>query len=144
MTKNPHHGSSFDSFLEEEGLLLEVEAAAVKRVIAWEFEQALAARGLTKAGLAAEMHTSRAALDRLLDPDNTSVTLSTLVNAAIAVDMQLRVNLEARGTARVAALLPVETRPPRPWIPQALIDADLEDARYQKPPLNNERTALAA
>ena len=76
--KNPHIGSSFEDFLAEEGLLEECTNAAIKRVVAWQVEQAMKERGLTKAGMAHEMHTSRAALNRLLDSENISVTLHTL------------------------------------------------------------------
>jgi hypothetical protein len=73
MTKqNPHIGSAFEDFLDEESLLEECTNTALKRVIAWQVAQAIQARGLTKAAMARQMHTSRAALDRLLDPQNTS------------------------------------------------------------------------
>ena len=66
--KNPHIGSSCEDFLAEEGLLEDCTNAAMKRVVAWQVEQAMQERGLTKAAMAHEMHTSRAALNRLLDP----------------------------------------------------------------------------
>ena len=72
------HISTFEDFLAEEGLLEECSNAAIKRVVAWQVEQAMKERSLTKAAMAHEMHTSRAALNRLLDPENTSVTLQTL------------------------------------------------------------------
>ena len=93
--KNPHIGSSFEDFLAEEGLLLEeCTNAAIKRVIAWQVEQAMQELGLTKAAMAHEMHTSRAALDRLLDPENTSVTLHTLQRAAAVVGKRVQITLE--------------------------------------------------
>jgi antitoxin HicB len=91
---NPHIGTAFADFLDEEGLLEDCTHTAIKRVIAWQVEQAMQARGLTKAAMAREMHTSRAALNRLLDPDNTSVTLSTLQRAAAVVGKQVHLSLE--------------------------------------------------
>jgi len=76
---NKHKGSTFDSFLEEENLLDDIEAVAIKRVVAYELEQVMEKNHLTKSEMAIKMHTSRSALDRLLDPMNTSVTLHTLV-----------------------------------------------------------------
>ncbi len=77
-----HTGSSFDSFLEEEGIKNEVESAAIKRVLAWQFEQEMEKQHKTKQGMARELKTSRSQLDRLLDPENTAVTLETLTRAA--------------------------------------------------------------
>ena len=91
---NPHIGSSFEDFLAEEGLLEECTNMAIKRVIAWQVEQAMQKRGLTKAAMAHEMHTSRAALDRLLDPENTSITLHTLQRAAAVVGKRVKITLE--------------------------------------------------
>jgi predicted XRE-type DNA-binding protein len=79
---NRHLGSDFDHFLEAEGLLEESTAIAVKRVIAWQIMQAMEAQNLTKTVLANKMRTSRAALNRLLDETDTSLTLNTLVRAA--------------------------------------------------------------
>ncbi len=93
MKENRHAGSSFDDFLEEEGLLAETEAVAIKRVIAFQLEQEMKARNLTKAALARRMNTSRAALDRLLDPENPSVTLLTLENAALALNKTLAIQM---------------------------------------------------
>ena len=86
-------GSSFDEFLKDEGIYEEVTARAVKRVIARQLDALMRAEGLTKVGLAKRMHTSRAQLDRLLDPDNQSVTLGTLARAARAVGRELRIEL---------------------------------------------------
>jgi predicted XRE-type DNA-binding protein len=80
--KHKNIGESFDSFLEEEGILEQVEDVAIKRVIALQVEQEINKRGLTKSRLAREMKTSRSSLDRLLDPDNDSVTLKTMKKAA--------------------------------------------------------------
>lgn len=92
--KNPHIGSSFDDFLEEEGIRDEVEAVAIKRVLARKVAAAMKAEGLTKTAMAKRMETSRMALDRLLDPDNTSVTLHTMLKAAAAVGRRVRVTLD--------------------------------------------------
>ena len=80
--KNPHHGSTLDSFLKEEGVLEEFRAAAVKEVIAWQIQQAMKAKKISKNKMAALMETSRAQLDRLLDPEQGNVTLDTLHRAA--------------------------------------------------------------
>jgi len=91
--KNKHIGSDFDDFLKEEGLLAEAEATAVKRVIAHQIETELAERNLTRSTLARMMRTSRSSLDRLLDPQNASVTLLTLENVALALGRKLKVEL---------------------------------------------------
>jgi antitoxin HicB len=95
MTKKTkgHIGSSFDDFLKESGIYEEVTARAIKRVIARQLDALMQNEGLTKAALARRMHTSRAQLDRLLDPENESVTLGTLTRAAHAVGRQLRMEL---------------------------------------------------
>lgn len=88
---NKHKGSTLDSFLEEEGLLENVEAIAIKRVIAYELEKKIKKAHLSKTDIAEQMGTSRSALDRLLDPSNTSVTLNTLVKAAHFMGKKLHV-----------------------------------------------------
>jgi len=88
-----HTGSDFDDFLEEEGLLAEVEATAVKRVIAFQIEQMMREKQLSKTALARLMRTSRSAVNRLLDPDNPSVTLTTLEGAALALGKRLTISL---------------------------------------------------
>jgi hypothetical protein len=85
---------TFDEFLDREGLLAETEDAAIKEIIADQIRVAMDKKGLTKTAMAARMKTSRKQLDRLLDPDNDSVTLSTLRRAASAVGRTLRVELE--------------------------------------------------
>lgn len=82
---NPHIGSSFDDFLAEEAVLEETTAVAIKRVVAWQIAQEMKAQNLTKTALAEKMHTSRAALNRLLDETDTSLTLTTLTSAAKAL-----------------------------------------------------------
>ena len=86
-------GSSFDDFLKEDGIYEEVTACAIKRVIARQLDALMEAQGLTKSALAKRMKTSRAQLDRVLDPENASVTLDTLSRAAKAVGRQLRMEL---------------------------------------------------
>lgn len=84
-----HSGSNFDDFLEEEGYRDEVESAAIKRVLAWQFEQEMARQQKTKRAMAAELKTSRSQLDRLLDPQNTAVSLDTLTRAAHVLGKRL-------------------------------------------------------
>jgi antitoxin HicB len=91
--KNKHIGDNFDDFLREEGLLEEVEANAIKRMVAFQITQEMKRRKLTKTEMTHRMKTSRAALERLLDPTNPSVTLSTLERAASALGKKLRVEL---------------------------------------------------
>ncbi|WP_456425016.1 helix-turn-helix domain-containing protein [Rhodocaloribacter sp.] len=90
---NEHVGSDFDDFLAEEGLLAEVEAAALKRVIAYQVEELMKRQRLTKTEMARRMQTSRASLNRLLDPSNPSITLQTLERAAAALGKRLRIEL---------------------------------------------------
>ncbi len=91
MKKNKHVGSSFDDFLHEEGLLAEAEATAIKRIIAHQIEKEMVERHISKSALARMMQTSRSSLDRLLDPENPSVTLLTLESAALALGKKLKV-----------------------------------------------------
>jgi len=91
--KNAHVGSTFESWLDEKGLREEVTAAAIKSVIAEQIAAAMKERGLSKSRMAELMHTSRAQLDRLLDPDNSGTTLETLMRAAKAVGRELRLEL---------------------------------------------------
>ena len=93
MIESTHVGSSFDDFLEEEGILAEVSAIALKRVLAWQIAQAMEIQGLNKASMADAMNTSRSALDRLLDPENIAVTLKTMDRAATVLGKQLRIEL---------------------------------------------------
>lgn len=93
LMKNKHRGSKFDDFLEEEGLRAETEAVAIKRVIAFQIELEMKKSKLTKSVMAKKMHTSRSALDRLLDPSNVSITLQTLESAALALGKHLKIEL---------------------------------------------------
>ncbi len=93
--KNPHRGSSLGDFLQEEGIQQEVELAALKRVVALQLADIMKKSGHKKSALAGAMGTSRAALDRLLDPECKSVTLSTLTRAASAVGRKVRIDFVA-------------------------------------------------
>jgi DNA-binding Xre family transcriptional regulator len=95
MKKNRHIGSDFDDFLAEQGLLADAEAVAIKRVVAFQIVQMMKKQQLTKSAMARRMNTSRSALDRLLDPENDSVTLQTLERAAQALGKRLRVEFAA-------------------------------------------------
>jgi hypothetical protein len=88
-----HLGSKFDDFLQEEDLLEEVQAAAIKRVVAYQIAEEMKLKNLTKTEMASRMKTSRAALERLLDPNNASITLFTLERAASALGKKLKVEL---------------------------------------------------
>ena len=75
-------GSKFDDFLEEEGLLQESESVAIKRIIAYALEQKMLADNMSVNRLAKELDTSRTAISRILDPENTSITLNTIEKVA--------------------------------------------------------------
>jgi antitoxin HicB len=90
---NKHLGSSFDDFLQREQLLGGAEAAALKRVIAFQIAQEMERRDFTKAEMARRMKTSRASLERLLDPTHSSVTLATLERAATVLGKKLKIEL---------------------------------------------------
>jgi antitoxin HicB len=91
--KANHSGSSFDSFLDEAGIKEEVEAVAIKRVLAWQLERAMEEQQKTKQAMARELRTSRSQLDRLLDPRNVSVTLDTIARAARVVGKRLVIRI---------------------------------------------------
>jgi antitoxin HicB len=91
--QNKHVGSSLDDFLKEEGILEETRTMAIKEAVAWQVQQAMLKDNITKVEMAKRMHTSRAALDRLLDPGNAAVTLQTLSRAATAIGRGLRIEL---------------------------------------------------
>ncbi len=91
--KDNYIGSDFDDFLTEEGLLEETETVAVKRVLAFQIKELMESQNLSKAEMARRMRTSRAALERLLDPENRSVTLNTLDRAARSLGKHLRLML---------------------------------------------------
>ena len=91
--KNKHIGGDFDDFLKEEGILAETEAAATKRVISHQIRQMMKKKRINKSRMALEMGTSRSALERLLEPENVSVTLLTLERAALVLGRKLKVQL---------------------------------------------------
>lgn len=93
MRNNPYIGSDLDDLLEEEGTLAEIESIALKRVIAWQVQQVMEEKKLTKTAMAKEMKTSRSSLERLLDPNNPSVTLDTIERAAMAIGKRVRFEL---------------------------------------------------
>ncbi len=107
MKRNTHQGSDFDDFLKEEGIYEDVEAAAVKKVIATMLAEAMKAENISKVAMVKRIGTSRSQLDRLLDPENASVTLVTLTKAAAAIGKRLKVAFEdvpekVRATAKIA------------------------------------------
>ena len=99
---NPHSGSSFDDFLKDEAIFDEVHAKALKRALAEQIEDSMAIAKLTKVAMAERMATSRSQLDRVLDPDNLSVQLDTLIRAARAVGKEVEIRIK-RSTKRTVA-----------------------------------------
>jgi len=91
-----HSGSTFDSFLKKEGISDKAEAIAAKRIIVWQLEQAMKQQKKTKQAMARELHTSRSQLDRLLDPQNTAVTIHTTVRVARLLKKRLVLRLAER------------------------------------------------
>ncbi len=94
MSKKNHRGSDFRDFLDEQGILGEVEARALKQALSLQLDRLLKEKELTKTQMAARMKTSRAAVDRLLDASNASVTLNTLGKAARALGRKVKIVLE--------------------------------------------------
>ena len=93
--RNPHSGSSFDAFLKEEGMFEEVQAKALKRALAEQIEDSMLAANMSKVRMAQLMATSRSQLDRVLDPDNLSVQLDTLMKAAHAVGKTVEIRIRS-------------------------------------------------
>jgi hypothetical protein len=93
MAENRHKGSTLDSFLEQEGVLGEFQARAIKEVIAWQLAEAMRERKLSKSRLAALMRTSRTQVDRVLDPNDGNVTIETLQRAAAIVGRRVQLEL---------------------------------------------------
>ena len=91
--QNKHRGSSVRDFLKEDGILEDVQAAALKRALALKVADLMDERNFNKTALAAEMRTSRAAINRILDPENTSVTLTTLNKVARSLGRKLKIEL---------------------------------------------------
>jgi antitoxin HicB len=94
MRDNPHFGTTLDSYLQSEGILEHTQAVALKRVIAYQLQDILKQQNLTQADLARKMHTSKAAINRLLNPDNTSVTLHTLLKAVHVLGKKISLSIE--------------------------------------------------
>ena len=92
---NPHIGSNFDDFLREERIYEEVEAAALKKVIACALTRQMKRRHISISKLAGELGTSRAAISRVLDEQNTSITLITLSRAAAALGCKVKLDIVA-------------------------------------------------
>ncbi|MGB9335481.1 MAG: hypothetical protein WCB14_10775 [Candidatus Acidiferrales bacterium] len=95
-----HSGSTFDSFLEEQGIRAEVEAVAIKRVLAWQFQHAMRHQQKTKQAMARQLRTSRSQLDRLLDPENISVSLDTIARAARVLGKRLIIRVASPKSKR--------------------------------------------
>ena len=93
MTGNPRRGSTLDSFLEEEGVLAEFQARAIKEVIAWQLAEAMREQGVSRSRLATLMRTSRTQIARLLDPNDGNVTIETLQRAAVLVGRRVELQL---------------------------------------------------
>ena len=91
--KHKNIGSDFNDFLEEEGLLADAEAVAVKRVLAYQIDQHMKEKKISKTSMAKNLNTSRSSLNRLLDPLNTSVTLQTIERAAHAIGKRIKIEL---------------------------------------------------
>ncbi|MGO8838521.1 MAG: XRE family transcriptional regulator [Limisphaerales bacterium] len=93
MSKKNHRGSDFRDFLKEQGILGEVESRALKQALSLQLDHLLKKKALTKTQMAARMKTSRAAVDRLLDASNSSITLNTLGKAARALGRKVKIEL---------------------------------------------------
>jgi antitoxin HicB len=93
MELKPNMKSDFDEFLEADGILADAEATAIKRVIAYQIEQEMKAQNITKTKMAELMHTSRAVVNRLLNPKSSSLTLNTLESATHALGKQLNISI---------------------------------------------------
>lgn len=91
--RNKYIGSKFDDFLAEESLLAEAQAEAIKRVIAWQIKEYLENEGIKKSEFASKLKTSRSQLERLLDPENTSLNLKTLSHAAEVMGKHIELRL---------------------------------------------------
>ena len=91
--KNKHIGSDFDDFLDEEGILQDVELVAVKRVVAFQIAERMKAESISKTAMAAQMQTSRTSLERLLDPANLGVTVKTIAKAAAVLGKRVHISL---------------------------------------------------
>ncbi|RRJ96391.1 Fis family transcriptional regulator [Opitutaceae bacterium TAV4] len=90
---NPHIGGNFDDFLREEGICEEVESAALKKVIAAALTRQMKRKGISVSALATTLGTSRAAVNRVLDDDNTSITLNTISRTAAALGCKVKLEI---------------------------------------------------
>ena len=108
--KREHIGSDFDGFLQEDGLLAECEAGALKRVVTWQIEQEMKRRRISRATLASRMKTNRGTLDRLFSEKDSSVTLQLLEQAALALGRKLKVDRRicGQGCHKIGGCLPGE------------------------------------
>ena len=100
---NPHAGSSFDDFLKVDGIYQEVQARALKRALAEQLDDAMQSGNLSKVNMAQRMATSRSQLDRVLDPNNLSIQLDTLIKAASAVGRTVEIRLKPEPKRRRTA-----------------------------------------
>ncbi|HEV8553103.1 MAG TPA: XRE family transcriptional regulator [Casimicrobiaceae bacterium] len=100
--RNPHTGSRFDDFLKDEGIFEEVQARALKRALAEQLEDSMQSAKLTKLDMARKMATSRSQLDRVLDPNNVSVQLDTLIKAARALGKEIEIKIKRAPRKAVA------------------------------------------
>lgn len=91
--RNPRAGSSFDDFLKADGIYEDVQNAAIKKVLSAKLEAAMFDQNISKTDMARRLNTSRSQLDRLLDPDNETITLQTASRAAAVLGMTLEINL---------------------------------------------------
>ncbi|MBI2792321.1 MAG: XRE family transcriptional regulator [Gammaproteobacteria bacterium] len=94
VNKNKHLGTSFDDFLEEEGLLASSEIEAIKRIIAYLLQEKIDNNDMTKSAMAEMLGTSRSGLERILDPDNTSITLHTLAKAIELTGKKIHISIQ--------------------------------------------------
>ena len=100
---NVHRGSNFDDFLKDEGIFDEVQARALKRALAEQFADAMQSRNMTKVQMASHMTTSRSQVDRILDPQNLSIQLDTMIKAASALGRTVEIRLRKPPRKRVLA-----------------------------------------
>lgn len=93
MKKNTHIGSDFEDFLKEEGIFDEVEATAIKKILAAEIQKKLKEKHLTKTLMAKKLNTSRSSLDRMLNPFDIAITLKTIIRIVHALNMNIQLEL---------------------------------------------------
>jgi antitoxin HicB len=101
--RNPHRGSNFDDFLKEEGVFDEVQARALKRALAEQLADAMASSNMSKVQMAASMTTSRSQVDRILDPENLSIQLDTMIKAASVLGRTVEIRLGKPSRSRAVA-----------------------------------------